>query len=123
MVIAGGGDDAALDVLDDLASTEPAMVIAGGPPRPRGPRGDATRFNGAGDGDRRRASPAKTVAKGYAGASTEPAMVIAGGGRLDCEPSVLSDASTEPAMVIAGGALLGQVAEQDRRRLQRSRRW
>ena len=55
MVIAGGAAELGLPAVVLVpASTEPAMVIAGGRPRPGSHPDGAHRFNGAGDGDRRR---------------------------------------------------------------------
>ena len=61
------------------ASTEPAMVIAGGPSRECRWRTFSSCFNGAGDGDRRRGIERWTAIGDAIIASTEPAMVIAGG--------------------------------------------
>ena len=80
MVIAGGVETGAPQTtLARAASTEPAMVIAGGDgARARESRSGA-RFNGAGDGDRWRAEEAAHEGSAEYPASTEPAMVIAGG--------------------------------------------
>ena len=55
------------------------MVIAGGSPLFRVGALRRRRFNGAGDGDRRRAREAGDEVLSDLCASTEPAMVIAGG--------------------------------------------
>ena len=55
------------------------MVIAGGRDADNRAEAARIRFNGAGDGDRRRALPRRLAGSGWAPASTEPAMVIAGG--------------------------------------------
>ena len=103
MVIAGGRRGRLRRSRRDDASTEPAMVIAGGRcPRARS-RPRRSRFNGAGDGDRRRAPRRARHRVGARGASTEPAMVIAGGRAARWQRDGVRHASTEPAMVIAGG--------------------
>ena len=148
MVIAGGAQGQGIQARNvRAASTEPAMVIAGGRLDDDGGRGRAHGFNGAGDGDRRRAACARPLRAMPRCASTEPAMVIAGGrsGHVDHDGG--RRASTEPAMVIAGGRTEPSAArprpssfngagDGDRRRawrrrrgsdrsrwLQRSRRW
>ena len=80
------------------ASTEPAMVIAGG----RESDDDGVRVPLA---------------------STEPAMVIAGGAKGRLREPRRPHASTEPAMVIAGGRPLSRPSPSFERSLQRSRRW
>ena len=65
-------------VVSMVASTEPAMVIAGEGCRACCRCAGAARFNGAGDGDRRRGRAQGLAPRGLPAASTEPAMVIAG---------------------------------------------
>ena len=66
------------------------MVIAGGSFAQTASGTRRRRFNGAGDGDRRRVRTLAKLAQGLGVASTEPAMVIAGGAqppRFACRPS------------------------------------
>ncbi len=64
----------------EMASTEPAMKIAGESSRGVTGRSRGTRFNGAGDEDRRREERRWHVERHVDCASTEPAMKIAGEG-------------------------------------------
>ena len=100
------------------------MVIAGGAIHDVLVFHFSVRFNGAGDGDRRRAWAAVGASAGLHPASTEPAMVIAGG-------------RNRPRRWPSAGACFNGAGDGDRRRdvarlliecvkkiaLQRSRRW
>ena len=147
MVIAGGLPGRGIPPRPSTASTEPAMVIAGGGRRARCRVEARGGFNGAGDGDRRRERDVAHDARVLPAASTEPAMVIAGGAHHAARDALGRPASTEPAMVIAGGLREARrrdtrpwrfngAGDGDRRResaaepppraprvLQRSRRW
>ena len=107
------------------ASTEPPMVIGGEPRIPWSTRPVERRFNGAADGDRRRASsgvaPAIARRKRFNGAADgdrrRAAVEVFGEG-------LLPEASTEPPMVIGGERLLScSYVENSFCALQRSRRW
>ena len=97
-------DPSGAHVARELASTEPAMVIAGGSSSRRASSRRRRCFNGAGDGDRRRV-PAVCQTK-------SPGARFNGAGDGDRRRAVErlnrlqlpSLASTEPAMVIAGGS-------------------
>ena len=104
------------------ASTEPPMVI-GGEPASSAPRSAAccSRFNGAADGDRRRASSRaeqRPRSRRFNGAADGDRR------RVESRRDVigLALASTEPPMVIGGEAPTPQ-SPVFPRSLQRSRRW